>query len=159
MAKWPRYRVLALWLFEERYEADGWLELRTWAPGLTSWESRCKVVRWNHHDLIGSNPIPVRVELAAGGDISGTAYIDQAFHLGRDEADLKIHGTERGLRVRELGPVDYVVSTRESLTKALYFPPRVLVFLIVAVITIILVILGLVLVFAPDVFLPTRPGF
>jgi hypothetical protein len=159
MAKWPRYHVLALWLLEDRYEADGWLEIRTRSPDLRWWEARCKVVHWNRHDLTGSMPISVRVELAAGGELSGTAYIDQAFHLWGDGADLKIHGTERGLKVRELGPVDYVVPRRESLKQALYFPLRVLIFLLVAVATIILVILGLALVFAPQVFLPARPGF
>lgn len=104
MSKWPRYHVLAVWLLGERYEADGWLEIRTRGPDLRWWESRCKVVRWNHQDLTGSTPLPIRVELAAGAELSGRAFVDQAIHLWgwkRDEADLKIHGTEHGLKLRE----------------------------------------------------------
>lgn len=104
MSKWPRYHVLAVWLLGERYEADGWLEIRTRGPDLRWWESRCKVVRWNHQDLTGSTPLPIRVELAAGTELSGRAFVDQAIHLWgwkRDEADLKIHGTEHGLKLRE----------------------------------------------------------
>jgi hypothetical protein len=159
MSKWPRYRVLALWLLEERYEADGWLEIRTRGPDLRWWESRCKVVRWNHHDRTGSMPIPVRVELTGGGELSGTAYVDQAFHLWGDEADLKIHGTEQGFKLRELGPIDYVVPRGEALKQTLFFPGRVLVFLLVAVGSIILLTLFLALVFAPEIFPPARPGF
>lgn len=104
MSKWPQFHVLALWLFGERYEADGWLEIRTRGPDLRWWESRCKVMRWNHQDLTGSVPISVRVELATGAELSGTAYVDQALHLWgwkRAEADLKIHGTEQGFKLRD----------------------------------------------------------
>jgi hypothetical protein len=159
MSKRPRHHVLALWLFGERYEADGWLEIRTRGSDLRWWESRCKVVRWNHQDLTGSTLISVRVELAAGGELSGTAYIDQAFHLRGDEADLKIHGTEQRFKLRELGPADYVVPTREALKDVLFFPFRVLGFLLVAVASIIVLLLLLALVFAPEIFLRSVPGF
>lgn len=159
MSKWPRYRVLALWLLEERHEADGWLEIHTRGSDLKWWELRCKVVRWNHHDLTGSMPISVRVELAAGGELSGTAYVDRAFHLWGDEADLKIHGTEQGFKLRESGPVDHVVPKREALKQVLAFPLRVLVLLLVTVASISLLILFLAVVFAPEIFLPARPGF
>ena len=159
MSKWPRYHVLALWLLGERYEADGWLEIRTRNPDLRRWESRCTVARWNHQDLTGSMPISVRVELTAGGQLSGKAYVDQAFHFRGDEADLKIHGTEQGFKLRELGRADYVVPTREALKQVLFFPFRVLGFFLAAVATIVLAILFLVLVFAPGIFLRAGSGF
>ena len=159
MAKRPRYHVLALRLLEERYEADGWLEIRTRSPDPTWWEARCKVVRWNHHDLGGSMPISVHVQLVAGGELSGTAYIDKAFHLWGDEADLKIHGTDQGFMLRDLGPADYVVPRKESLKQVLSLPLRVLVFLVVAVAAIVLAIFFLALVFAPEIFQPAHPGF
>jgi hypothetical protein len=61
-------------------------------------------VRWNHRELTGSVPIRVRVELVAGAELAGRAFVDQARHLWgwkRDEADLKIHGTETGFDLRE----------------------------------------------------------
>jgi hypothetical protein len=87
-----------------RDEADGWLEIRTRDPDLRWWEARCKAVRWNHRELTGSVPIRVRVELVAGAELDGRAFVDQARHLSgwkRDEADLKIHGTETGFDFRE----------------------------------------------------------
>ena len=159
MSKWPRYRVFALWILGDRYEADGWLEIRTRGADLKWWESRCKVVRWNRRELTGSVPIPVRIELGAGGQLSGTAFVDQAFHLLGDEADLKIHGTEQGFKLRKLGPVDYVVPTRKAIGQVLLLPFRVLIFLLVAVATIIVVIFLLAVVFAPEMFFPARPGF
>jgi hypothetical protein len=159
MAKRPRYRVRALRLLGERYEADGWLEIRTRGPDLSWWESHCKVVRWNHQDLTGSTPLSVRVELVAGDELSGTAYVDQAIHLRGDEADLKIHGTEQGFKFRESGQTDYIVPTREALTQVLFFPFRVLGFLLVGVASIVVLILLLALVFAPEIFQPARPGF
>lgn len=158
MSRRPRYHVVALRLLGDRYEANGWLEIRTRGPDLTWWESRCKVAHWNHQELTGSMPIAVRVELAAGSELSGTAYVDQALHLRGDVADLKIHGTEQGLKLPELGPADYVVPTTEAVRQILYRPFRVLVFLLVAVATITLLILLLALVFAPETFLSARPA-
>jgi hypothetical protein len=82
-----------------------------------------------------------------------------SLHFRGDQADLKIHGTEQGLKLRELGRADYVVPTREALKQVLFFPFRVLGFFLAAVATIVLVILFLVLVFAPGIFLPGRSGF
>jgi hypothetical protein len=104
MSKSRRYQVVAVWILEGRYEADGWLEIRTRDPDLTWWEARCKVVRWNHRELTGSVPIKVRVELVAGAGLAGSAYVDQAsqlFRWKRDEAVLKIHGTELAFDFRE----------------------------------------------------------
>jgi len=159
MTSWPRHQVLALWLLGERYEADGWLEVRTRGPDLRWWESRCKVVGWNHQELSGSLPVSVRVELAAGGRLSGRAYVDQAVHHRGGYADLRIHGMEQGLKVQKLGPADYVTPARESLKQVLLVPVRVLVFLLVAAATVILLIVGLTLMFAPESLLPDRPGF
>ena len=159
MPRRPRYQVLALRLLGERYEANGWLEIRTRGPDLTWWESRCKVARWNHRELTGSTPVAVRVELAAGSELSGTAYVDQALHLRGDEADLKLHGTEQGLKLPELGPADYVVPTNEAFRQILYRPLQVLGFLLVTLASIVLLILFLALVFAPETFLSARPVF
>ena len=92
----PRYHVVAIWILGGRYDADGWLEFRTREPDLRWWEARCKVVRWDHWELTGSMPIKVRVELVTGAELTGTAYVDQAFHPWGErpgEADLKVHGT------------------------------------------------------------------
>src|SRR5689334_796300 len=150
MTKRPRYRVLALWLLGERYEAEGWLEVRTHGPDLRWWESRCTVVRWNDPEFTGSVPMSVRLELAAGGELSGTAYVDQGFHLWRHEADLKIHGTSQGFKLRESGAADYVIPTRERLEQAALLPFRVAGFLLVALVSIVVLIFVLVLIFAPE---------
>jgi hypothetical protein len=156
----PRYHVLALWLLGERHEADGWLEIHTRGPDLKWWESRCKVAGWNHRELTGSTPVLVRLDLAGGGNLSGHAYVDRAFHLRGDQADLKIHGTEQGFRLRAPGGDDTLVPIREALKQAALLPFRALVFLLVAVATIVLAILLLALIFAPETFLPiSRPGF
>ena len=158
MSRWPRYQVRALRLLGERYEADGWVEIRTYASGERSWESHCKVVGWNSPDLSGA-PFPVQVELAAGGEISSRAYVDGPFRLWGDGSTLKVHGTEFGLKMRELGAPDYVVTTRQALLGVVLMPLRILAFLLVTAATIILVVLVFVLVFAPQTFLPDGSGF
>ena len=71
-------------------------------------------------------------------------------HLSKD--------TLQGFKLRELGSVDYLVPGREALKQVLFVPLRVLVFLLVAVASIILLVLFLALVFAPEIFLPAAPG-
>jgi hypothetical protein len=154
-----RYKVRALWLFGERYEAEGWLEIRRRGPDVNSWESRCEVTQWNHPELTGTMPISVRLELAAGGRLSGRAYVDQAFHLWGDKADVMIRGIGQGLKVWELGAGDYVVKRRDALKELALLPFRVLVFIVLAAASIILAIFLLALMFAPEMLLPARPGF
>ena len=128
-------------------------------PGPTSWESHCKVLRWTHEELTGSMPLAVRLELAAGGELSDKAYVDRAFHLRGDEADLRIHGTGLAFKVRALGPPDYVVTRREVLKELMLLPFRVLAFVLLAAVSLFLVIFFVALIFAPELFLPARPGF
>jgi hypothetical protein len=102
----PRHSVVAVWILGGRYEAGGWLEIRSRDPDLRWWEARCKVLRWDHQRLTGSMPTDVQLELADGGELKGTAYVDRALHFWgwkSDEADLKIHGTESGFTFREPG--------------------------------------------------------
>jgi len=159
MTKRPRYLVRALWLVGQRYEAQGWVEVRTRGPKVEGWESRCAVVRWNDPDFNSSMPISVRLELAGGGELSGTAYVDRSFQLWGDEADLKIHGTPQRFNLRASGPADYVVAKREVLKQMSLLPFRVVVFVLVAVVTIIVVSFLLLLIVAPEIFLRARPGF
>jgi hypothetical protein len=100
----PRYHVVTVSMLGGRYEADGWLEIRTREPGRRWWEARCKVLRWDHQEITGSVSISVHLGLASGGELTGRAYVDQAHHLwgwNWDEADLQFHGTEDGLKLRE----------------------------------------------------------
>lgn len=159
MTKQPRYHVRAVSLLGERFEADGWLEIRTRGSELPWWESRCKVVGGPYLGRPGSLPIVVRLELAAGGKFSGHAYVDRPFQLWGDRAALKIHGTSQGFQLHASDADHYVVSRREALKQAALVPFRVLVFLLVAVATIVLLILALVLVFAPQILFPARPAF
>ena len=101
--KLPRRRVVAASVLGGYYEASGWVEIRERKPDLRWWEARCKVLGWDHNELRGTMPIPVVLNLAGGGQLTGTAYVDQADHWGwkADEADLKMHGTEFGLKLRE----------------------------------------------------------
>jgi len=97
-------------------------------------------------------PVAVRLDLAGGGNLSGHAYVDRAFHLRGDGADLKIHGTEQGFRLRASGADGYVVPATEALEQAALLPFRLLAFLLVAVATIVVMILLLALIFAPQIF-------
>ena len=63
------------------------------------------------------------------------------------------------LKLRNLGPVDYVVPARRALGEALGVPFQILVFVVVTLATIVLGILFLAVVFAPEFFFPARPDF
>lgn len=135
------------------------MEIRGFGADLTSWEARCNVAGWTRRDVTGALPIHVSVELAGGGNVSGTAYVDRAFHMFRDTSDLKLHGTELGLKVRNLGRADSPPTPMHAVGEALRVPVRVGVFLLVAVATILLFIFVLLVVFAPEVLFHDRPAF
>jgi hypothetical protein len=106
MPKWPRFKVVAVAVDGERYAVrSGWVEIRQWNHDLRSWEARCEIRGgWSQQDLTGSTAVAVTVEIQGGGELRGRAYVDQAGHLWgfkRDDADLKIHGTEFGLHLKD----------------------------------------------------------
>ena len=105
MPRRPRHQVAAVSLLGGWYEASGWVEIREPLPNANPFEARCKVLGWDHHELTGTMPVPVVLNLAGGGQLKGSAYVDGGrartlWGEKKSQADLKMHGTEAGFKLR-----------------------------------------------------------